>query len=319
MKKLVFPFYLSLVMFLGACAMQEDVLILNDKINRMNDRTSEIYKEMSLLQEQLTKTRHELRNIDVVKSVEVISKKQADMGIQLEDIKQELMRLQGSIEQQENRLQELVGRSQSEVKGLTEKMQGLLEQLRSLQVKVADLEKAVSDVNNNFRNKISDLEKAMVRKDKAVDKEAKPDMPPAAKPAIAAGKTKIKGKKSAKEDYEEAYKLYEENAYRSAREKFRAFLNEHPDSELVGNARFWLGDCYYQQERYEEAILEYEKVVCEHKGAKVPAALLKQGLAFHKLGDTETAKLLMKKLVDEYPKSQQAESARAKLKKWGEN
>ncbi|MDP2798390.1 MAG: tol-pal system protein YbgF [Deltaproteobacteria bacterium] len=305
MKWFAFVF-VGMVMILSACAVQEDVLILNDKINVLSRQTGEVYKEISGLQEQVSKMKEGLRSIDTVKSVEVISKKQADMGIQLEDIKMELMRLQDRIERQENRWQELTGRSEAEDKVLAEKMQKLSDQINSLQARIADLEKNVS------------------HEDKTAGKEVKSDTPVADAPgrtvtkqAIAVEKPKIKVRKSAKEDYDEAYKLYKESAYRQAIEKFRTFLKEYPDSDLAGNAGYWLGECYYQQERYEEAILEYEKVVREHKGPKVPAALLKQGLAFHHLGDTKTARFLMEKLLEEYPKSEQAEAARANLKKWG--
>jgi len=298
--------FMGMVMILSACAVQEDVLILNDKINVLSRQTGEVYKEISGLQEQVSKMKEGLRNIDTVKSVEVISKKQAEMGIQLEDIKTELMRLQDRIERQENRWQELTGRSEAEDKVLAEKMQKLSDQINSLQARISVLEKNVS------------------HEDKSDGKEVKSDTPVADAPgravtkqAITVEKTKIKARKSAKEDYDGAYKLYKENAYRQAIEEFRAFLKEYPDSELAGNAGYWLGECYYQQERYEEAILEYEKVVREHKGPKVPAALLKQGLAFHHLGDTKTARFLMEKLLEEYPKSGQAEAARSNLKKWG--
>lgn len=298
MKWFAFVF-VGMVMLLSACAVQEDVLILNDKINAISSRTTEVYKEISGLQDQVSKMKAGLKSIDTVKSVEVISKKQADMGILLEDIKIELMRLQDRIERQENRWQELTGRSEAEDKVLAEKMQKLSDQINSLQARINDLEKNVS------------------HEDKSAGKEGKSDTPAVTKQAITGEKTKIKAQKSAKEDYDEAYKLYKENAYRQAIEEFRVFLKEYPDSELAGNARYWLGECYYQQERYEEAILEYEKVVREHKGPKTPAALLKQGLAFHHLGDTKTSRFLMEKLIEEYPKSEQAEAARANLKKWG--
>ncbi len=298
MKWFAFVF-VGMVMLLSACAAQEDVLILNDKINAISSRTNEVYKEISGLQDQVSKMKAGLKSIDTVKSVEVISKKQAEMGILLEDIKIELMRLQDRIERQENRWQELTGRSEAEDKVLAEKMQKLSDQINSLQAMINDLEKNVS------------------REDKSAGKEGKSDTPAVTKQAITAEKTKIKAQKSAKEGYDAAYKLYKENAYRQAIEEFRAFLKGYPDSELAGNARYWLGECYYQQERYEEAILEYEKVVREHKGPKIPAALLKQGLAFHHIGDIKNANFLMEKLIKEYPKTEQAEVARANLKKWG--
>ena len=80
------------------------------------------------------------------------------------------------------------------------------------------------------------------------------------------------------------------------------------------NAIFWSGDCLYNQKEYEMAILEYQKVVADYpKAPKAPAALLKQALAFEKLGDSQTAEIIYQKIVSEYPKSDQAKTARQRL------
>jgi TolA-binding protein len=50
------------------------------------------------------------------------------------------------------------------------------------------------------------------------------------------------------------------------------------------------------------------------QGNKVPAALLKQGMAFLELKDNENAALIFKELVDRYPRSTEAKIALQKLK-----
>jgi TolA-binding protein len=61
--------------------------------------------------------------------------------------------------------------------------------------------------------------------------------------------------------------------------------------------------------------LEYQKVIERYpQGNKVPAALLKQGMAFTALGDTENAKLIFKELLARYPQSTEAKAAAQKLK-----
>ena len=49
------------------------------------------------------------------------------------------------------------------------------------------------------------------------------------------------------------------------------------------------------------------------KGNKVPAALLKQGLAFQSLGDSSNSRLILMELVKKYPDSTEAKVARSKL------
>ncbi len=53
------------------------------------------------------------------------------------------------------------------------------------------------------------------------------------------------------------------------------------------------------------------------KHYKVPAALLKQALSFLHLGDNEAARILFRKIVKEYPRSEQAPVARKYLKRLG--
>jgi tol-pal system protein YbgF len=115
--------------------------------------------------------------------------------------------------------------------------------------------------------------------------------------------------------YQKAYGTFKNGDYPGAVQLFEAFLRTYPQSEYADNARYWIGESYYQQGDYERAILEYEKVLTQYpKGDKVPHALLKQGFAFLNLGDRVDAKLLFQKVIKEYPQSPQAEIAAKKLK-----
>ncbi len=121
---------------------------------------------------------------------------------------------------------------------------------------------------------------------------------------------------SGEELYQEALTAFKKKDYERARKLLRTYLQEHPKGKYAPNAYFWIGETYYAERRYEEAILEYQKVIDRYPGSyKVPAALLKQGLAFLRLGDTEAAKILFKKILAKYPKSEQAVTARKYLKR----
>ena len=91
-------------------------------------------------------------------------------------------------------------------------------------------------------------------------------------------------------------------------------MKKFPQSDEADNAQFWIGETYYRENWYEKAILEYQKVIENFpKGNKVPAALLKQGMAFTELGDKENARLIFKELVDRFPRSTEAKIATQKL------
>jgi tol-pal system protein YbgF len=114
--------------------------------------------------------------------------------------------------------------------------------------------------------------------------------------------------------YNACYKLFKEGQNEKAREEFQKFLKQHPKTPYSGSAQFWIAETWYVDDRYEKAIVEYEKVI---KGfptsEKVPHALLKQGMSFQKLGDDGSAKIVYQQIIKKYPQTQQAKVARARL------
>jgi tol-pal system protein YbgF len=114
--------------------------------------------------------------------------------------------------------------------------------------------------------------------------------------------------------YRDAYETFHKGDLEGARRKFEAFLNQYPNTELSDNAQFWIGETYYLKKDYEKAILEYEKAIVRYpEGDKIPAALFKQALSFFELGDKTNAKNLLKRVIEKYPQSDQAQLAKKKL------
>ncbi|MBF0572902.1 MAG: tol-pal system protein YbgF [Desulfamplus sp.] len=115
--------------------------------------------------------------------------------------------------------------------------------------------------------------------------------------------------------YNAAKALLDAGKNEPARNQFEAFIKRYPTSENADNARFWVADSYYREKWYEKAILEYQRVIEEYsKGNKVPSALLKQAYSFANLGEKSNARLILNELIKKYPQTQEAESAKEKLK-----
>jgi tol-pal system protein YbgF len=126
--------------------------------------------------------------------------------------------------------------------------------------------------------------------------------------------TTVKGKNDKETLYAAAYELFREAKYDKAREGFENFLKLYPDTEFSDNAQFWVAECYYFEKKYEKAIVEYEKVTKNFpNGNKTPNAVLKQGLAFLKLGDKASARLLLQQVIKDYPNTSAARLARSNL------
>lgn len=101
----------------------------------------------------------------------------------------------------------------------------------------------------------------------------------------------------------------------SARTLLTTFLEKHGDHELASNARYWIGETYYGEKNYEQAILEFQEVVKHYpKKEKAPAAMLKQALAFKAIKDQKSSQYLLKRLITDYPKSEEAKKAKQLLK-----
>ncbi|WP_035104166.1 tol-pal system protein YbgF [Desulfohalovibrio reitneri] len=124
---------------------------------------------------------------------------------------------------------------------------------------------------------------------------------------------------NAKAMYDEAVKLVVAEKYDPGREMLNEFLGRHKESPLKPNALYWLGETYYGQKRYAQAILTFKEVISQypehHKSAD---ALLKIGYAYDKLEDEDNAQFYLRALVDEYPEADSAPLARQKLRKISE-
>jgi len=120
--------------------------------------------------------------------------------------------------------------------------------------------------------------------------------------------------RSAQDMYDEAYTAYKKGKHETARKLFSEYIRQYPDSDLVDNAYYWTGESFYDQGKYEEAILQYDNIVQKFKKSeKVPSALLKEAYAFRAINDSAAAKSLLEKLLKEHKGSEQAAIARKVL------
>jgi len=101
----------------------------------------------------------------------------------------------------------------------------------------------------------------------------------------------------------------------AAREIFTKFLEKYPQHDLAANAHYWVGETYYSEKSYEPAILAFQDVIKNYPTKdKVPAAMLKQAMAFHAIKDIKSAKYVLKKLTEAFPKSDEALKAKELFK-----
>ena len=104
-----------------------------------------------------------------------------------------------------------------------------------------------------------------------------------------------------------------EKKYEMAIQDFRAFLARYPWDARAADARLRLGESYFGQGRYAEALQESETLVREFPSSPlVPAALYLQAQSRLAQGDRSGCRLLQD-VVDQYPQAPEAASARQML------
>ena len=117
-----------------------------------------------------------------------------------------------------------------------------------------------------------------------------------------------------REVYQQAFSLLRGKNYHRAAKEFSGFLRAFPDSPLAANSQYWLGECFYGQRRFQEAIDEFERVFTFYPSSnKVPASLLKIGYSHLELQQPSMARSVFQQLVRTHPQSSEAIKAHGRL------
>lgn len=134
----------------------------------------------------------------------------------------------------------------------------------------------------------------------------KPATPPATAPggqqsaAAPAGAAALPGG-TPQEKYDYAFGLLRQANYAGAEQAFAAFLAEHADHPLAGNAKYWLGETYYVRGDYQQAAVTFaEGFEAYPNNSKAPDNLLKLGMSLASLGSTQDACGTFDVLLDRY-------------------
>ena len=152
---------------------------------------------------------------------------------------------------------------------------------------------------------------------------AEPTGTPGAAAGAAAGVTTgaaagATGSESPEELYRAAYEDYMRGNYQLAADGFAEYRRRWPSTELSDNALYWIGECLDAQEETEEALAIFNQVLEEYPASdKAPAAQLKKGLLYLKLGDKGQGVLNLQYVVYEHPGTREADLARERLRSLG--
>ena len=114
--------------------------------------------------------------------------------------------------------------------------------------------------------------------------------------------------------YQAAYAQMLKKQYGQAIQSFNDFLTQYPNSTSASDVHYWLGDLYLAQGQPDNASQQYRLVVNNNNAGKRPDAMIKLGTILLAYGDSAHAKQLFQSVIKQYPGTQAATQASARLK-----
>ena len=101
-----------------------------------------------------------------------------------------------------------------------------------------------------------------------------------------------------------------------ATQEFNDYLKFYPNTDLAGNAYFYLAEVEFKAGDYGKAIANYDLVLQNFpSGSKAATAQLKKGLALIESGKQDEGEQELKHVIQRYPRTNEAIQARDKLRK----
>lgn len=198
------------------------------------------------------------------------------------------------------------------------KLQGLSSQIDELQAKLEDTNYRLAQLSQQIAATNQELKSFRGAPPSAGPAGTLPDgTQPQAPPP---GGTNPGGGPSADPQalYNGAYNDYLKGNYDLSLREFQEYLDNFPATDLADNATYWIGECYYRQRRFRQAVDQFDAVLEKFpRSDKVAAATLKKGYAHLELGERSQGVVQLRHVIRQYPNSDEANLARQRLREIG--
>lgn len=271
---------LALALAGAGCVTPQDIEGLQTQLSDIQRQVLQIQKQ-SPSKEEVSSQVSSL-GADVGRRMESLLKTEADMQVKLQDLSSQIDELQAKLEDTNYRLAQL-----------SQQIAATNQELKS------------------FRGAAP-----AVPMGTAPDGAQPQGTPPPANPGPPAGG----GGPSADPQalYNGAYNDYLKGNYDLSLREFQEYLDNFPATDLADNATYWIGECYYRQRRFRQAVDQFDNVLEKFpRSDKVAAATLKKGYAHLELGERSQGVVQLRHVIRTYPNSDEANLARQRLREIG--
>jgi tol-pal system protein YbgF len=179
-----------------------------------------------------------------------------------------------------------------------------------------ELTTRLSDLEHRLARLEEGPSSAGSRTDDTIRQAAKPQPPPSRPSDAQESFTPLPGTPSISPTsaFNLAYNDYLNGRFELAITGFQRFLKDFPNTSLVPNAHYWIGESYFSMKDYPHAMQAFQKVVSEYpRSEKVAPALFKLGVVAAEAGDLPKARSYLRRVVEDFSTSDEAKLAKNKL------
>jgi tol-pal system protein YbgF len=260
---------------LAGCATQSSLDVVRSDVDAVKTRLFSVEKDLGGVRDESKKGIGSVEE-EYKSDVTSVRKLSADLQASMDSMKADLQALNGKMD-------DLGISAKKPADDLARYREDADKRIIALEDRVVKLQTAMDDLNK----KVGDLA-AQPKKEEVVTPES---------------------------FYAKGLETFKAGDMSAARDIFTKFLDQYPKNDLDANALYWIGETYYNEKGYEAAILAYQEVIKQYPGKdKVPAAMLKQAICFRAIKDNKSARYVLKKVEEEFPKSDEAKKARELLR-----
>ena len=164
---------------------------------------------------------------------------------------------------------------------------GLIEEIDN---KIKDLEQKLNILNKEYQSKVSNIDKQInsIKKKKKMISESEVDSKSKIEVKVNESNLPVQNVENIneteiKKKYENAIKLLWANKFNEAETHLLQLKKINPE-DLMPNIQYWLGEVYYANKNFQQAIIEFGEGFAKYPDSiKGPDNLLKLGLSFSNL------------------------------------
>ncbi len=309
--------YLILILLsslLSACVedtstLKVSLINLESRLNVLENRVAKLENDTQALESRITKAIVERQSL-IVSDLEEVKKEQLRLQERLEDLS---YKLEGKEREEKGRKEDLLTRVEA-LELRLKRIENLVQPSNETAIQNATTQNATS--NQTVVQQI-DAQKEKQTSEPQKEKQtnglhAEKSTP---KPQEKAKQQEVPKNLKEEDLFQQAYLYFQKGDYRLARSYWEEYLKRYPKGRWVGQTYYWIGETYFKEKNYEEAIIYYQKLIdLPEPNPFKPKAMLKQAEAFLQLKDKKAAEVVLKKLVKTFPGTPEAKEGEKILK-----